>query len=300
MEEKELEALLYEGSGVAAAIKAGMDLSSVQKIELSEGEKTRVVVKDGFKIETIDNHRERPVCKKGSRTFTAAKSFCSYVNKHKSDDETIIIADEDQGQIKAILNDHGEYNPAWGDFTAVFDLGFSKQWKTWSKNAETRMSQEDFAEFIDQNRTDLMVGEIDLDGEPFKNVSPLELKSLILDLRTTWEQKFSSKLDPVTGATNLSYVDEEKGKGSVTIPDKFVIAIPIYNAGDIFMVRIELRLRTRDGKAFFYYFIDQVEKLKEAAFDKICQRIEKGNVGSEEKEDLQFSGTGIEVFKGKL
>jgi uncharacterized protein YfdQ (DUF2303 family) len=288
----------FQGN-IPAAIAAGEQLSKVQNVIRDEGcEHTKVIIKEGFRLELIDNDLKRPIRKSGTKEFTSVKSFCSYVNKHKSADETVIIADEDKGQMLAILNDDGKEKPAWADFKAYLKLGHSKQFQTWLCNREKKFNQEDFADFIEDNRTDLMVGTIKIDGAEFKNISPLELKRLILDLKMTMQESLSSKLDPVTGATSLSYVSEEIGKGNVVIPEKFVIAIPIYKTGDIFQVTILLRLRVREDQASFYYFIDQLELLKETAFDEVCKRITKGNLGSEEKEEKQFEGTQIEVFKG--
>ena len=159
-----------ETGDIQAAIDAGKELAALQVVPGTEElEQRAIIFKHGFEYRSVDNALPRPLRKTGQRAFVDAKSFCSYVNKHKVEDETVIIADEDKAKIKAIFNDHGN-EPAWGDFSALFELGFSEEWKTWSKNAypkrDTFFSQSEFVDFIEDNRADLKVGIFpDADGK---------------------------------------------------------------------------------------------------------------------------------------
>ncbi len=291
-------------NGIQAALEAGEQLSCLQKINRDEhNEKSFILVREGFRIEEINNYLEKPVRKTGTKNFVSAKSFCHYVNKHKFSDETVIIANEDIGEVLAIINDHGKTSAAWGDFCARLKLGFSDQWKVWFDNAHPQrgnfFEQGDFADFIEDNRSDLKVGVFrNADGNEVENLSALALSALVNNLQMTLEQRFKSKRDPESGMVSMMYEDEKTGKGNVEIPSRIFLAIPVYKNGDLFQVEIRLRHRIQSGSARFYYIIDQVPLLKEAAFDKICRRIEKGNSGSEEDENKQFEGVGLGVLKG--
>lgn len=298
------EEIIYKND-IQAAIEAGENLAAAQNITRDAGERTIIILKSGYSIQYIDNKQLVPDRKKGTKKFVSAKSFCSYVNKHKDPDETVIIADEDQGNICAILNDHGATQPNWSDFNALLKLGFSEQWKTWyekSRNAAPgSFSQADFADFIEDNRADMKTGTFkNSAGEDVENLSPLELSALVTNLNITSEEKFSSKIDRITGEEKLLYENEETGKGEIVLPRQIFLAIPVYRGGDLFEVKVRLRRRTRGGIASFHYIIDQIPLLKEAAFEKICQRVTNGNAGSEENEAKRFKGTGIEVLKGKF
>lgn len=295
--------ILEKNGDIAAAIEAGTMLACVQNIKRDKGERTCVVVKDGYNIEKIDNNLSRPERKTGRKIFVSAKSFCNYVNKHKSSDETVIIADEDLGEIEAVINDHGKETPAWGDFRVLLKLGFSDQWKIWFENCnlcrEKLFGQVEFADFIEDNRADLKVGTFqDNDGNEVENLSALELSALMTNLQVTSEEKFISKIDMVSGRMTMSYENEETGKGNVIIPKQIFLAIPVYRDGDLFQVKIRIRHRLQGGSARFFYIIDQIPLLKKTAFDKICKRITDGNAGSEEDEKNIFAGTGLEVLKG--
>jgi uncharacterized protein YfdQ (DUF2303 family) len=288
-----------EKNNIQAAIDAGTKLAAVQSIpRCTDEEATPVIVEEGFRVEIVSNDLKRPIRKTGKRCFVSAKSFCSYVNKHAVSDETIIIADEDKGAVTAVLNDHGS-KPAWGDFVALLNLGFSEQWETWLRRNKDGFSQAEFVDFIEDNRADLKTGKFaDAEGKEVENLGALQLTALLSNLQMTTQEKFSSKIDPTSGRMTLNYESEEAGNGNIEIPKHLFLAIPIYKNGDLFQVTIRLRHRMQGGSARFYYIIDQIPQLKQAAFGKICRRIEKGNIGSEPDENLQFSGTNIEVLRG--
>lgn len=285
---------------VKTAIDAGTRLAELQEIPEGKYPLTRFMVPEGMVVNEIPTQTS-PARKSGNKVFTSAKSFCEYVNKHKKEGETVIIANEDVGKIEVIFNDHNPESPGFGDFRAILNLGFSKQFKTWFEksfnNQEYKFNQDAFADFIENNRADLMVGDIEREGETIKNLSGLELSDLINNLEISSAETLVSKRNPSTGEVTCSYELKDSGKQEFKIPNSIFLATPAYKYGDIF--RIELRLRkSRGAQPKFWYIIDQLDALKEKAFDKICKRIKDGNKGSEVNPDKQFEGTGLEVWKG--
>lgn len=289
---------------IQTALDAGLKIAELKVIPEGSLEETRVLVPEGMKLEILKT-QVSPARKSGEKIFFADKSFCEYVNKHKDLSATIIIADENEGKVKAIFNDHGASSPGFSDFCAVLDIGFSKQFQTWLHKAfnsrEYRFTQAEFADFIEDNRVDLMVGNIEREGQEIKNLSGLELSDLINNLQISAEVNLTAKRNAQDDQVHYEYEVKDSGKCQFRLPKSIFLAIPIYKYGDVF--RIELRLRSSGksgGTPRFWYIIDQLEVLKERAFDKICKRIKNGNEGSEPDEGEQFEGTGIEVWKGQL
>jgi len=264
----------------------------------SDGEHKYYAHSRNHEVSKISLNSERPTRKRGLKTFTSAKSFCHYVNKHKLADETVIIADEDSNQIKAIINDHGVNTPSWNDFTAILKIKFSSQFIKWVGSTHDQkgsyFGQEEFADFLEDNRSDFMCGKIE-DSED-ENVTALELSNIITNLQKTSQEKFTSKMDPVSGKVNFSFENEEVGRGNVEIPRQFIVAIPVYRSGDLFKITIRLRHRISGGSAKFYYIIDELEDIQKRAFDMVCDRIKIGMHEDNEKED--FDGTDLEVYQG--
>ena len=82
----------------------------------------------------------------------------------------------------------------------------------------------------------------------------------------------------------------------MSLPSAIYLTIPIYKGGDLFQVKARLRTR-RQGTIMFYFIIDQVDRLKEVAFEKICNRVKEGNPSVEVG---RFEGVGMEVLKGEV
>ncbi len=288
-----------DANGIGIAVQAGESLASLQEINREEGQESTVyVIKDGFTIQEVDNKLDRPVRKTGTTIFTDVESFCWYVNKHQSEDETIIIADEERARIQAVINSDGVREPNWSDFQALLKLGFSRQWELWFKNSHTEkgqyFDQVGFADFIEDNRSDITY-------QADKDLTALQLSSILCNLQSHFEEKFTSKIDPVSGGTTLHYENNETGKGLIAIPKQINLIIPIYKNGDIFQVTIRIRHRRSGGSIVFYYIIDQIDLLKQKAFDKICLRITKGETLYDAViEEEVFEGTGLPVLRGVI
>jgi len=285
-------------NNIEAAIEAGKKIGEIKKIQ-EDGDSTFYLVHEDFKIQKVDNNNLQPDRKKGFTDFTSTASFCYYVNKHKINDQTVIVAD-DNGLVRSTFNDHGK-EPQWGDFGANLRLSFSRQWLKWNQASGNLFSQLEFSEFIEDNRPDFMCGKIvDGEGKEVENIRPLELSKMILDLQSTTEENFSSKIDPVSGRTNLSFSNEEVGKQVIKLPKQFVLALPVYKNGDLFQVSARLRTRIGGGTAKFGFILDQKDEIVEKAFDKICNRIKVGDQTNTKDPEKNFDGTNIEVLRGPV
>jgi uncharacterized protein YfdQ (DUF2303 family) len=293
-----------KGNIVQTAIDAGTRLAELQEIPEGKYPLTRFMVPEGMVVNEIPTQTS-PARKSGNKVFTSAKSFCEYVNKHKKEGETVIIANEDVGKIEVIFNDHNPESPGFGDFRAILNLGFSKQFKTWFEksfncNESNKHSQAYFADFIEDHRTDLMIGDIEKEGQTIKNLSGLELSDLINNLQISSEVNVKAKRSPHDDQMHYEYEVKDSGKCEFALPKSIFLATPVYKYGDIFRIELRLRSSGRSGEPKFWYIIDQLDALKEKAFDKICKRIKEGNKGSEVDPDEQFEGTGLEVWKGNV
>lgn len=262
-----------------------------------------IAVKDGYSVKTYESTEEKPARKFGKKTFIDVKSFCHWVNRHKSEN-TCIEADKEQGIVRATFNDHSESDPGWRDFKAELKLDETRQWKTWITKEREDLSQATFSEHMEDNRADLAVGEwTDKEGEVVKTLSYPEMSVLINNLEIHSKEKVVAKRDPNSANMTLSYENDEGLKGTVKPPPEFYIIIQIYPSGA--WTRLKCRLRTKkNGPAVgFQYIIDQKEEAHDSAFDDICQIIENGKFEKENPESEEkpiFLGTELTVLKSDL
>lgn len=305
MEEIKEEISLNDRSAVLQLMKAGEESGKVQ-IVFNDGEKTHFLIKDGYSKVAVYNNNDRPKRKTGRIVFTSVLSFCSYVAKHKNVDETIIIADVNNGLIQATFNHHSCKEPSWGDFKADLRLTFSRKWKTWlneSGSTGESFSQEELSDFLEENRSDLVSENfLDADGKEVETLTFLQMTALITKLEITKEEKFSRKIDPINGDVKMSYENEEVS-GDIKIPREFYIILPIFESGDLFRLKVRLRSRLVGGKVTFHFIIDQAEEAVEKAFSNICHVVQNGRAVDEEAEtkDVDFCpATFIDVFRGPI
>jgi len=289
-----------EITDVQSAINAGKEIMTGKEIVRTE-KGSFFLVPENTKIESVSMKNMAPNRATGVRDFVSAKSFCSYVNKHKIEDQTIIIADE-KGVIKAIFNDNGE-KPQWGDFGAELTLYKSRQWKNWIGMAGNLYSQEEFAQIIEENRSDFMSGKVeDTDGNIISDLNPNEFSKMILNLEQTITESLTSKIDPVSGARKFSYSNDEVGDGSFKMPKQMVIGIPVFKNGDLFQIIVSLRSRIENKTARFGFIINGIDETIDKAFGKVCSRIFHGQNKDSDKCDAseEFEGTHVEVYMGNI
>ena len=297
MENEELEKLPRENF-IETAIEAGKEINDVSVLN-DQIEAAGVKLPDHVlvwreygevKFQSLEEYYKKPLEKSGLNEFEEVKSFNFFVLRHKVDEETVIYANRKDKVFNCVFDDHSAGGASRRKFQAALKLSYSDQWSSWAGKNKEYFSQSDFAEFLEDNRVDFMAMS---DGES-KNLSAVELIALVEQLQSTRKCTFSSKINRNDGSMNFSFQNEEKSQsGNISIPEKMVLAIPVFEGGDIFAVEIRLRHRinTESGGLKFFYVIDQMKRIEKKAFDKMRDRVSDGATSPE-----SYPGTGIEVL----
>lgn len=202
-------------------------------------------------------------------------SFSDYVNRHKIEGSTHIFgrATESAAGFVAIIDYHGKEQgkPAFGEHCAELKLEMTPEWCRWIAKNGKFMSQQDFAEHIEDNLTDII--------EPV----PAELLEVAQGLQGMKNVQFKSGRNLRDGAIKLEYVETIELSGTnnrrdatFQVPEKFKLQIvPFVGANG---VEIEARLRFRignDGSLSFAYILNRPFKVIEDAFNVTREDIEK-------------------------
>lgn len=194
--------------------------------------------------------------------FQEAPSFCSYVNIFK-DDRTRILADATLGVLSftALLDYHGfgsERKPEFVSHRASLALKHSEEWKLWSGNDNKLIPQADFAEFLEDNRADIVKPD---------SATMLEIAK---ELQAHSEVNFASKVNTVNGAAVLKYDEQIKATvatGQIEMPESFTIRIPVFFGEAAIEITARLRFRITDGKLKFQYKLYRPAEIIGKAFD---------------------------------
>ena len=225
----------------------------------------------GQRLEYVDREDAlpQPLRPRGIFRPATVHSLTSYLKTHlESMPGTTIWVDRSAATVTAILNDHYT-QPAtagWGDYKAILSLERTPEWKHW-KDADGRlMSQEDFAEHIQQGLDEI------IEPEP---ATMLEVAQSIQGTTdATW--RTARRLD--NGEVAFEYseaVAAQAGpRGSLPIPSEFTLSVVPFYGEELEQVTARLRYRVSGGHLTIGYQLVQPHKVELEALHSIVSTLE--------------------------
>lgn len=216
-----------------------------------------------------DEYLDAPRRKKGLTVVRDAESFLAYWRKHH-DANSEVYADRENGRITAVLDAHAGAGEAgrFGIHRVVLEVQHSPEFAAWSKNDGRQMSQVQFAEWVEDHRPDIRVP------------TAAELLELATTFQATTKATFRSATVLQSGQRALEYTEDmtaSAGKGKLTIPDSFKLALPIYEGATVAdEITARLRYRITNGQLAMYYILDQVDQVVRTAFHGVVEAVAEG------------------------
>lgn len=249
-----------EQSFVADALAAGTKLAG-----FNPEQDQAAMVPEGYRIEDLEKYRLTPRRTAQTVTIHNAADFTRYVNRFKNE-ATTVYADLSNTRFTAVI-DHPEKDaPAWGSHRATYACPHSRSWETWSKADGKKMSQHDFAKFIEDNLPDVQ--------EP--SGSDILMVSRTLEAKKKVDFQSGVRLD--NGEVQITYNEEIQGtagKGTIEIPEVFKLGIPVFEGGDHYALDARLRYRIGDGQLVMWFDLLRPERLLEDAFAQTMASIKE-------------------------
>lgn len=177
----------------------------------------------------------------------------------------VIFADRKTQSIVAYLDYHHKETYRWLNHTAKVQYEKSHQFKRWEEMNNKRLTQENFALFLDEVIND------------FHTPTGAEVMSFAENLEFTSSQTFKSATRLATGETTLVFTDAREGDKSTKIIDEFIIGIPIWQDGQKVQIRARLFHRPVDVKDSagaptgakqlqFWFTLRHLEEIKDQLF----------------------------------
>jgi uncharacterized protein YfdQ (DUF2303 family) len=211
-----------------------------------------------------------PHRKKGTVAVLDAASFIEYYTLF-SDANSRVFADETKSQVLAVLDYHGagDGGPRWGQHRVRLDLRKSPEWLTWmNQNGQAKkMSQMEFAEFIEDNTPDIR--------EP----NAATMLEMARSLQAKTDVDFSSAIRTNNGQVQFKYTENVKGtygNGNVEIPESFTVGIPVYVGTQRVAITARLRYRLNSGKLSIWYDLLRADAIERDAFMSTLAEIKQG------------------------
>lgn len=240
------------GLAVAAAGSRKLDLGGYYVVASTDGELHQIDL-------TGDAWRDLPKRKTGSTSVRDVPSFATYWSKH-ADVNSEVYAHRDSRTVVAVLDAHEAATARWGQHRLVLGFQFSTAWKAWTSFDGQQMPQEAFAEFLEDNRADIV--------EP----AAAEMLEIASSLQASTKAEFQSGIQLSNGQRKLSYVEDTTAKagqrGDLTIPTEIALGIRVFEGADLAdRVTARFRYRINAGKLTLHYKLDRPADVITAAFE---------------------------------
>jgi uncharacterized protein YfdQ (DUF2303 family) len=195
-----------------------------------------------------------------------AASLIAYVLLFK-DEDTRLFADIDKGEVLAVLDYHvtKDRSARWGQHTARYAARPSDEWKVWVGGNSKKMSQAEFALFLEDNARDVQQP---TSAEMLTVASTLEAKKAVT---------FASAVRLQDGQTQFNYTEDIQGtaaRGTMPIPATFTVILAPFVGCARYPVEARLRYRIDGGgKLTMWYDLLRTEAIRKDAFDAIMKKI---------------------------
>lgn len=266
-------------NNMSAAVIAGQEAAEVEKrVMLLEVDGVEIpLAANGTTVQVLaqalaesDSRRPAPARRTTSLELSEVGSFIDYVNRYKNADRSTIYADLQSKSVVCVFDDHPK-GPApgaeagWRQHRVTYKCPLALEWVRWTKLAGTKLSQVAFADVIDNHMHDLTSGE----GFP----SPTELLKMAQSLQITIGHRFKRSFDKVSG-TGVLINETEHTAESTKIPRGFMLALRVFEGGEMRAVEARLQFSMSDGNVpVFSFELYRREEHEREAFDDVRKAI---------------------------
>lgn len=272
-------------NNIAAAVLAGYEMAEPHPIGDDRRFFTQVVADDAnlevvdtiaLEAEFVDKYGANPRRKKGTVHVQDAESFIRYIEKHGLP-ETEVYADLSRMALVGILNAHAEaYDDkeqaaGHGDHRVRLELVHTDAWKAWTGLDKQHLSQQQFAEHIEDRAVDVIAPD---------SATMLEIaQSLIANIGVDF--KSANRL--ADGQVQFQYEETATARaghrGELDIPQSFVLGISPFEGCPPVEVVARFRYRVGQGGLKLFYALLNADDIARAAFvdyvDTVAESIDQ-------------------------
>jgi uncharacterized protein YfdQ (DUF2303 family) len=247
-----------------AAIAVGAAIGD-PRIVVPTNEGVYAVVPKDYEIQNLEGYLPKPLRIRQHVTFHDTNSFIEYLKAYATQSATRLFFATEGEAFEAVIDYHETSDtPGWCTHIASFKPAKSVEFATWMDRNKKQFTQVDFARFLEENLPDVV--------EP----TGAELLEVALTMEAKKEVTFSSGVRLANGQIQFQYDEEVRGtakKGTLEIPEQFVLGIAIHENGPAYRIPVRLRWRLHEGKAIFWYEIVRPHRFVQDAIQEIRSKV---------------------------
>ncbi len=240
----------------------------------------------------IDEYLPRPRRIEGQALLQDEESFIDHVNAMKRE-ATAVFFDRSKNVFVAVYDYHKPDRPDWCEHRASWGLKLSREWQAWSGIQGRALSQQEFATFLEaqipdvfwgdqySDHTKLLIQQLEL-----RLATPSQLVALSRNIAINVDTAVRNAQTLSTGEIAIVYTEQHRdGEGQpITVPNAFLIAIPVVEHGPLYQVLVRLGYRVREGRITWHLHWHRADLALELATQEIAQRV--------------VTNTGLPVYAG--
>lgn len=238
----------------------------------------------------VDEYRDTPARRAGTSKHVTLDSFIRISKRFKAENSAAFASAEGSPSITTIFDYHPEGAEAPEDddkarflgHRAVYSCPLSDEWKAWTGQAGKPLPQDKFAEFVEARILDVGVADEpgSLAAEMIAKIGVTlagasQLMELSRGLALSVGHNIKSAKNLSNGETQVIFEETHTDKtgAPLQIPGAFVLAIPVFQLGDIWQVPVRLRYRVTNGQIMWSFDLYRADRILEKAFDEACDRV---------------------------
>lgn len=220
-----------------------------------------------------------PLRKRGALSIHEVDSFIDHSKKQGSLTNTNIYLDVDYVkqhiQATAVFNDDSDGKEAgWKDHRATFTPRIGEEWRRWNESNKRHMDQETFANFLQDNISDINA------GADSKLPSGSDVLTFVSKLEETRTVKYGSSVNTQNGMVQLEYIEQgdDNTKGKLEVFKEFGLGLRPFFNGEAYAIRALLRYRIdrNSGAIKFWYELQRPDRTLEDACKQLIEKIKNG------------------------
>lgn len=213
---------------------------------------------------TGDQYKDAPTRKHGTTVVRDAVSFLAYYGKH-ADENSEVYADAEKLTITAVLDADTTDAARWGGHRLHLALRETEAWKQWIRCDGHLLSQDAFAEFLEDHLPELL--------EP----TAAEMLEIAQSFQAAVKVDFQSATRLSSGQRQFQYVETQTSKagqkGQLTVPEVFTIGLVPFDGSEGYKLTARLRHRiTQDGLKLGYK-LERPDDIRRTAFADVVKAI---------------------------
>lgn len=200
---------------------------------------------------------------------TDTASWLAYYGKHSTPGSEV-FGDVTTSSVTAVLNaPESPVEPAWGDHRLTLKLEHSAAWQAWTQKNSDFLTQESFAEHIEDRTPDLV--------EP----TAAEMLEVAQTVRATTGVKFESGVRLHDGQRRFQYHETTEGRagtrGELAVPTALSLQLQVWRGVPIVVpVTARFRFRIASDGLRLAFVLDRLEDVLDAAWTNLLGDLTKG------------------------